>query len=67
MTNLRMKNSSNYQVYCRRHVFIIAAFFCVCLLLMWRAVDLHVFNKEFLQSQGDARYLREVLFLNTEE
>jgi cell division protein FtsI (penicillin-binding protein 3) len=29
-------------------------------LLVARAVDLHVLNKEFLQSQGDARYLRTV-------
>lgn len=27
-------------------------------VLCWRAVDLNVFNKDFLQSQGDARYLR---------
>ena len=30
----------------------------VAAVLCWRAVDLHVFNKDFLQSQGDARYLR---------
>ena len=29
-----------------------------CAVLVWRAVDLHVFNKAFLQSQGDARALR---------
>lgn len=29
-------------------------------LLVWRAVDLHVFNKDFLQEQGDARSLRVV-------
>ena len=26
--------------------------------LMYRAIDLHVFSKDFLQNQGDARYLR---------
>ena len=31
---------------------------CVTLILVWRVVDLHVFHKEFLQTQGDARYLR---------
>lgn len=31
-----------------------------CLVLVWRAVDLHVFRKDFLQDQGDARYLRVV-------
>lgn len=29
-----------------------------CAALVWRAVDLHVFNKQFLQNQGDARALR---------
>lgn len=29
-------------------------------LLGWRAVDLQIFNKAFLQQQGDARYLRVV-------
>ncbi len=28
------------------------------LLLIWRSVDLHVLRKDFLQHQGDARYLR---------
>ncbi len=28
--------------------------------LLWRAVDLHVVDREFLQQQGDARYLRVV-------
>jgi len=28
------------------------------LLLVWRSVDLHVLRKDFLQHQGDARYLR---------
>ncbi|MDH5181350.1 MAG: penicillin-binding transpeptidase domain-containing protein [Gammaproteobacteria bacterium] len=29
-----------------------------CAVLVWRAVDLHVFNKKFLQEQGDARAIR---------
>jgi cell division protein FtsI (penicillin-binding protein 3) len=33
---------------------------CATLMLIWRAVDLHVFHKDFLQNQGDARYLRVV-------
>lgn len=37
---------------------VIAAVVAAAGTLAWRAVDLHVFNKEFLQSQGDARYLR---------
>lgn len=32
----------------------------ITFMLVWRAVDLHVVSKEFLQNQGDARYLREV-------
>ncbi len=32
----------------------------VTFMLVWRAVDLHVVSKQFLQNQGDARYLREV-------
>jgi len=60
MTNLRSNKKTNYQTYSRRHTFMLATFACVALLLVWRAVDLHVFNKDFLQSQGDARYLREV-------
>lgn len=37
---------------------IITAVLGVAAALCWRAVDLHVFNKDFLQSQGDARSLR---------
>lgn len=43
-----------------RLAFISLMLTTVTFLLMWRAVDLHVFNKEFLQGQGDARYLRVV-------
>ncbi len=32
----------------------------VAFILLWRAVDLHVVRKSFLQDQGDARYLRVV-------
>lgn len=32
----------------------------MCTLLAWRAIDLHVFNKDFLQGEGDARSLRVV-------
>jgi len=30
----------------------------VALVMVWRAVDLHILNKDFLQSQGNARYMR---------
>ena len=39
---------------------VYSALSLVTLVLLWRAVDLHVFHKEFLQDQGDARYLRVV-------
>jgi len=29
-------------------------------VLVWREIDLHVVSKDFLKTQGDARYLREV-------
>jgi cell division protein FtsI (penicillin-binding protein 3) len=40
--------------------FVTLVMTAVTVLLMSRAVDLHVFNKDFLQQQGDARYLRVV-------
>jgi len=43
-----------------RFALVIGAVVLVSLVLVWRAVDLHVFRKDFLQNQGDARYLRIV-------
>lgn len=43
-----------------RFMLVIAGVLSVSLVLAWRAVDLHVFRKDFLQNQGDARYLRVV-------
>ena len=43
-----------------RRVLILGLLGMAALVLVWRVVDLHVFNKDFLQSQGDARYLRVV-------
>jgi cell division protein FtsI (penicillin-binding protein 3) len=43
-----------------RFTLVIAGVLFVSLVLAWRAVDLHVFRKDFLQNQGDARYLRVV-------
>lgn len=37
---------------------VVGIVFAVAAIMLWRAVDLHVFNKEFLQSQGNARYMR---------
>ncbi|MGD8938205.1 MAG: penicillin-binding transpeptidase domain-containing protein [Gammaproteobacteria bacterium] len=43
-----------------RVVFVSMMLLLVTFTLMGRAVDLHVLNKDFLQQQGDARYLRVV-------
>ncbi|WP_127477881.1 peptidoglycan D,D-transpeptidase FtsI family protein [Sulfurivermis fontis] len=40
--------------------FLLALLGLATVVLMWRVVDLHVFNREFLQHQGDARALRVV-------
>ncbi|MEW6647769.1 MAG: penicillin-binding transpeptidase domain-containing protein [Pseudomonadota bacterium] len=40
--------------------FLLAVLGLATVVLMWRVVDLHVFNREFLQHQGDARALRVV-------
>jgi len=44
----------------RRSAIMIAVLMATTAFLMWRAIDLHVFRKDFLQGQGDARYLRIV-------
>ena len=41
-----------------RLLVVVGIVFAVAAVMLWRAVDLHVFNKEFLQSQGNARYMR---------
>lgn len=43
-----------------RLITVMLALLSITLVLLWRAVDLHVVNKAFLQNQGDARYLREL-------
>ena len=39
---------------------VIVSVSAAVLVLLWRGIDLHVLNKDFLQHQGDARYLRVV-------
>ena len=41
-----------------RIMMVVGIVFTVAAVMLWRAVDLHVFNKDFLQSQGNARYMR---------
>lgn len=43
-----------------RLAFVVGVFGLAAMALVWRAVDLHVFNRDFLQQQGDARALRVV-------
>ncbi|MGD8407668.1 MAG: penicillin-binding transpeptidase domain-containing protein [Thiohalophilus sp.] len=42
-----------------RLVTVMLVLLSITCVLLWRAVDLHVVRKAFLQDQGDARYLRE--------
>lgn len=43
-----------------RRALVLSALGLAVGLLVWRAVDLQIFSKEFLQGQGDARHLRVV-------
>ena len=53
-----MKNQVHSPVSHFRLLVVVGIVFAVAAVMMWRAVDLHVFNKDFLQSQGNARYMR---------
>ena len=46
--------------YALRRYFVLTLFAAGFAALLWRAVDLQVFNQDFLQNQGDARHLRVV-------
>ncbi len=41
-----------------RHVVVLGSVVIVAVGLLWRSLDLQVMNNDFLQDQGDARYLR---------
>ncbi len=55
-----MKKKQNKSVYPFRRKFILLSFAAFSALLVWRAVYLHVINKDFLQDHGDARSVRVV-------
>lgn len=55
-----MSERENIPHYAGRLRFVLGVLGLATMVLMWRAVDLHVFNREFLQNQGDARALRVV-------
>ena len=55
-----MTEHAKPMVYEKRRWLILSLFIAGMLLLMWRAVDLQVISKDFLQEHGDARALRVV-------
>lgn len=52
--------SDNDSLPVARPLFVLATFALIMAALAWRAVDLQLLSKHFLQQQGDARYLRVV-------
>ncbi|GAB4289608.1 MAG: peptidoglycan D,D-transpeptidase FtsI [Thiohalomonadaceae bacterium] len=54
------ERESHIPHYDGRRRFLLALLGLATVVLLWRVVDLHVFNREFLQHQGDARALRVV-------
>lgn len=43
-----------------RFLLVLALFVCMVAAVVWRIVDLHVFEQDFLQHQGDARSVRHI-------
>ncbi len=55
-----MNRPGEMSEYVGRKRIMLALFAAAFVALVWRAVDLQVFNQDFLQNQGDARHLRVV-------
>lgn len=55
-----MSARNNIPHYAGRLYFVAGVLGLASAVLLWRVVDLHVFNRDFLQDQGDARALRVV-------
>ena len=53
-----MSNQVHSPVSHFRLLVVVGIVFAVAAVMVWRAVDLHILNKDFLQSQGNARYMR---------
>ena len=53
-----MTQQANSPVSHFRLLVVVGVVVVVAAVMLWRAVDLHVLNKGFLQSQGNARYMR---------
>lgn len=55
-----MTGSNRISVNEKRRLLLLGLYLTAMFALMWRAVDLQVINKQFLQEHGDARALRVV-------
>jgi cell division protein FtsI (penicillin-binding protein 3) len=55
-----MQTPSTHVTYRGRRWLVLSVLAIAGLTLVWRAVDLQILDKDFLQGQGDARYLRVV-------
>jgi len=55
-----MKAGKIQMIHPLRHGVILLCVVLVAAMLLWRALDLQVLNNDFLQGQGDARYLRVI-------
>jgi cell division protein FtsI (penicillin-binding protein 3) len=55
-----MQTQSSQLAYNGRRRLVLAVLAMAGITLVWRVVDLQVLDKDFLQGQGDARYLRVV-------
>jgi len=58
MSKASVKNNCQIQAYRINFIYLILAM-VVCALI-WRVLDLQVFNKDFLKGQGNARVLRQL-------
>lgn len=55
-----MKKKQTHRIYPIRRSLIVLMFVLASGVLIWRAVDLQILNKDFLRNHGDARALRVV-------
>ena len=51
------RNETRHELKLRRRI-VVGMFVLGAAVLSWRAIDLQINKREFLQSHGDARYLR---------
>lgn len=55
-----MTNKLKYRTDVRRSAVVVTLLAISTVFLSWRAIELHILNKDFLQGQGENRYLRVV-------